>query len=193
MSMSQNGRAKIVSVLVAFACVVIAAIGLKVSEPAEDFDDINGTIGRPVRINGADLLVTRVQTGTRIAHRGEVAATTAGMFVVVRVVLRAPDQSAALSGAELASGKRVYASYTSLGSLRAEAGFEQQADLVFEVDPARIDDLTLRIWQREIVHGISQRALVTLGITRSNAEQWRTGAADRTLDTEEYGSSRAIP
>ena len=52
-------------------------------------------------------------------------------------------------------------------------GFEQTSDLSFEVDPERIDGLTLQMSQSEIVSGYHQELRVQLGITAENAQAWR--------------------
>ena len=51
----------------------------------------------------------------------------------------------------------------------AAPGFQTTADVVFEVDPARLADLTIEIWDAEIIRGYHQRVQVPLGITADNA------------------------
>ena len=68
------------------------------------------------------------------------------------------------------------------GGASAEPGFTGFTDLLFEFDPAQVDDLTLEIGRRELLSGYSQRVRVHLGITPDNADQWRAAARDQILE-----------
>jgi hypothetical protein len=87
-----------------------------------------------------------------------------------------------LANASLLSGARSYGSFGVGGSASAEPGFTGYTDLLFEVDPAQIDDLTLEIGRRELLSGYSQRVRLHLGITPDNADQWRAAAQDQILE-----------
>ena len=130
---------------------------------------------------GADLVVGDVQVGTRLVDRGRVEAETQGMFVLVRARLEVPGpRRVSLNGVHLITGDRTYNQWSS-NTLRADPGFAQEEDLVFEVDPAQIDDLSLEIWAAATVQGFYQRGRVHLGITADNADQWRQAAEGREL------------
>jgi hypothetical protein len=185
-------RSRITGILVALACLAFSAIGLKVNEPAE-FTYVDGRRDQAVRIEGAELTVGEVEVGTRVIRRGQVEAETTGMFVTVEATLAVPgSQSVRLNQAQLITEKRTYDNFSGT-SLAADPGFRQTQDLVFEVDPAQIDDLTLEIWYGGIVHGFYQRARIHLGITAANADQWRTAAVERDLEPEPYGTVEALP
>lgn len=185
-------RAKVTGVIAALACLAFSAIGLKVNDPPE-FTYVDGVRDQTVEIEGAEMTVGEVQVGTRIVRRGEVQAETTGMFVTISATLAVPgSQRVSLNQAQLITDDRTYDSWSSM-ALSADPGFRQTQDLVFEVDPSQIDDLTLEIWHAGIVHGFYQRARVHLGITADNAEQWRRAAEGRELEPDPYGSEEALP
>ena len=101
------------------------------------------------------------------------------MFVTVSATLAVPgSQKVSLEQAQLVTDDRTYDDWSST-ALSADPGFRQEQDLVFEVDPSQIDDLTLEIWHAGVVQGFYQRARIHLGITADNAEQWRQAAGPR--------------
>jgi len=185
-------REKLVGVLLALACLAFSAIGLEVNDPA-DFTYVDGVRGQTVDIEQAELVVGDVQVGTRLVDRGRVEAETQGMFVLVRARLEVPGPSkVSLNGAQLITGDRTYNQWSS-NTLRADPGFAQEEDLVFEVDPAQIDDLSLEIWAAATVQGFYQRGRVHLGITADNADQWRQAAEGRELQPARSGATEALP
>jgi hypothetical protein len=185
-------RDKLVGVLVALACLAFSAIGLKVNDPP-DFTYVDGVRGQTLSIEQADLIVGDVEVGTRLVDRGEVQAETRGMFVLVRARLEVPGpRKVYLNSAHLLTDDRTYNQWTS-NSLSADPGFAQEQELVFEVDPAQIDDLSLEIWASSTVHGFYQRARVHLGITAENAEQWRLAARGREVEPDGSDTTEALP
>ena len=185
-------RAKVTGIVAALACLAFSAIGLKVNDPP-DFTYVDGVRDQTVQIEGAELVVGEVQVGTRIVRRGEVRAETTGMFVTISSTLAVRgSQRVSLNQSQLVTDERTYDNWSSTG-LRADPGFTQTQDLVFEVDPNQVDDLTLEIWHAGIVHGFYQRARIHLGITADNAEQWRRAAEGRDLEPDPYGFGEALP
>jgi len=65
-------------------------------------------------------------------------------------------------------------------------------DVTFEVDPARIDDLTLELYETEFIAGYQQRLRIHLGITAGNADRWRATAEDQVLIPVD-SSTRTLP
>jgi hypothetical protein len=184
-------RDKLVGVLVALACVGVSAVGLRVNDPPE-FSYVDGVRNRSVSIDDAELTVGEVRVGTRLVDGASEAETT-GMFVVVDATLAVPGpRSVYLNAAKLVTADRTYDRWSSAG-LNADPGFRHQVELVFEVDPAQIDDLTLETWAAGVVHGYYQRARIHLGITADNAEQWRRAAEGQQLEPDEFGSTEALP
>lgn len=185
-------RAKVTGIVAALACLAFSAIGLEVNDPPA-FTYVDGVRDQAVEIESAEVVVGEVQVGTRIVRQGEVRAETTGMFVTVSATLAVPgSQAVSLNQAQLVTDDRTYDNWSS-SALRADPGFRQKQDLVFEVDPSQIDDLTLEIWHAGVVQGFYQRARIHLGITADNAEQWRQAAAGRDLEPDPYGSEEALP
>ena len=144
---------------------------------------MSGSLGEPVEIEDGVFTVTQVQVGVATARLDEVRQRTDGMFVLVSVQTTATGrEKLTLANASLLSGSRSYANFGVGGGASAEPGFTGFTDLLFEVDPAQIDDLTLEIGRRELLSGYSQRVRLHLGITPDNADQWRAAARDQILE-----------
>lgn len=185
-------RDKLVGVLVALACLAFSAVGLQVNDPPE-FTYVDGVRGQTIGLEQAELIVGEVEVGTRLVDRGRVEAETQGMFVLVRARLEVPGpRRVSLNATHLLTADRTYDQWSS-NALRADPGFAQEEDLVFEVDPAQIDDLSLEIWAASTVQGFYQRARVHLGITPENADQWRRAAEGRELQPAVSGTTEALP
>jgi hypothetical protein len=185
-------RRRVLPVLVALGCVLLAAVALRVSEPG-DFQVVRGPLGQTVTVNEGEVTVEQLQVGDALLERGDIAARTPGMFVVVHVVGAAtgPD-TLRLTASRLTSGDRSYLPYATLSGVTAVPGFQTAVDLVFEVDPARIDGLTLELWQNEVVSGYQQRVQVPLGVTRSTADQLRRQAHVPVVEPDVNGTTTAL-
>jgi hypothetical protein len=185
-------RDKVTGLVVALACLAFAAIGLQVNDPPE-FGYVDAVREEVITIEQAQLSAGEVEVGTRLVRDGRVEAETTGMFVTVRTTLAVPGrQRVTLNRSRLITGNRTYDNWSHT-ALTAEPGFGQTQDLVFEVDPAQIDDLTLEIWYGGVVHWYYQRARIHLGITAANAADWRRAAAGRDLEPDPYGLTEALP
>jgi hypothetical protein len=189
-----TSRSKLVGVLAAIALIVLSAVGLQLSEPeGKKFQVISGVPGETIKVNNGEVTVTRVRVGTFLIKRNEISARTPGMFVVVTVTAAATGpKDLKLTEAQLLSKQVRYDEYETLGGLIATPGFQISSDTVFEVDPARIDDLTLEMWPRESISGYQEHVRITLDITADNAEQWRAAAEYRGLEVARE-TTRAIP
>lgn len=188
-------RTKLLSVLVALACVAVGAVGLRVSDAGDEFSVVKAQVGKPVGLNEGRVVVDAARVGTALSSRGEVSARTTGMFVVVQVTLSNPDaaETVRVNQAELLTATHTYASYSSSPVMSAAPGYAETVDLRFEVDPAQIDGLTLQIWSSGFLVGYHERLRVQLGITGDNAEQWRAAAREQVVDVEPYGTTAVIP
>ncbi|MET0693508.1 MAG: hypothetical protein ABWY56_06230 [Propionibacteriaceae bacterium] len=187
-------RSKLVAGLITLACVVLATIGLRASEDPNDFQLVDGTLGQTVVLNEGEVVVDDVQVGNALLTNGDISASTPGMFVVVSVTVSAPGRDRLLiNTSELTSGDRTYKTYSSLDSISAVPGFESTGDLVYEVDPKRIDDLTIDLWNAEVVHGYYQRVRVPLGITARNADAFRARAGVPIVEPILSPTTRVIP
>jgi hypothetical protein len=186
-------RSKLAGVLAAIALIGLSAVGLRLSEPEENFQVISGGLGETVEINNGEVTLTQVRVGTFLREYDRIADSTPGMFVAVTVTGAATGpKDVKLTKARLISKQVRYDSYKSLGGLTASPGFETTVDEVFEVDPAQIDDLVLEMWPNESISGYQEHVRITLGITADNAEQWRVAAKDRGIEISRE-ITRAIP
>lgn len=195
MAIRELQRSRVVAILVAIACFTVAAVGFRVSGPADNFRVIRATVGQTITLAGGDLTVDKVEVGTALSTRDEVSARTAGMFVVVQVRWANPDSSEKVSigAAQLVTPGRTYIAYSSNSIVTASPGFETTVDFRFEVDPTQIDGLTLEMWDSGIITAYEDRARVQLGITRDNADAWRAAAKDRVPPVAPSSESKALP
>jgi hypothetical protein len=176
-------RSRLLRVLVAIGLVALAAAGLRLSEPAEDdFEVVRGVVGTPVTIEGGTVQARDVRVGTALRRDDQVYATTPGLFVVVRVEVSATgrDEVAGYQS-ELLTRSRRYAALNGSELGDVAPGFADAEDLVFEVDPAEIDDLTLDLDHREFITAYSERVRIHLGITGANAQAWRDAGRDQVV------------
>ena len=184
---------KLAGVLAAVALVAVSAVGLRLSDPKGTVDMVGGVPGKPVTFNDGELSVDRVRVGTVLTQNDEVRDRSAGMFVAVAVTGAATGpRELSLGSAELVSKDVHYKTY-GLTSVFAAPGFKTSMDIVFEVDPARIEGLTLEMWRNEVISGYQQRVRIPLGITAANANQWRDAARGWGIDISLSNSTRPIP
>ncbi len=182
-------RSRVVAALLALACILVAAAGLKLSEPDTSGVDYVTVPGRPVEIDGAELTVTHVQAGSKITVGGD-SAQTPGLFIVVTARLAAPGAKLTLRDPTVVGGGRTYSDYT-VQPLAAEAGFVSTCDWAFEVDPDHLAGLRLQVTEGEIIRGVPARAVVDLGVTTTNQARWAS-MQPQTVDIEEP-STKALP
>jgi hypothetical protein len=185
MVLQQSG---LVRLLVAIALVAVAAVGLRLSEGAgeRNFEIVRGVLGEPVTINGGTVTASQVQVGTAVIRFGEVSAQTNGLFVAVRVQAAATGtEPVPLFNTRVYSGNRRYDGFGQRSVGGAAPGLEESLDVVFEVDPATIEDLTLELYPAELLSGYSQNVRVHLGITSANAGRWREAGRGQVIEVAE--------
>lgn len=178
-------RSRLVRVVVAIALVALAAVGLRLSKGEEggDYQVVRGRVGQPVAVTDGQVTVRDVRVGTALSRRDEVTAVTAGLFVVVRVEIAATGSvKVPLYDARVLVGDRSYESFGGYGTNQVPPGFATEQDLVFELDPAQLADLTLELRPGEVITAYPRRARIHLGITADNAEAWRAAGRDRVLE-----------
>lgn len=190
----QLQRSKVLAVLVVLVCVMVATVGVRLSDPETGFRVIKGEVGTMLKINGAELTISDIRVGQLTTDGEKIEQRTTGMFVLMRAQLANRDtlENNVLNHVELLSGKRVYEPYSSLSNIGAEPGYVSSSDFLFEVDPQQIDDLTLQIWNQGIVYGYHDRARIHLGITPDNADQWREAARDGLIFKSGYEKSEVL-
>ena len=186
-------RSRLVRVLVAIALVALAAVGLRLSEgddggsrssAASAASRWPSTTGRSPRPD--------VRVGTSLSREGEVYAITPGLFVVVRVEVAATGERK-LPGynARVLTGSRRYDAFTARTVGNVPPGFATEQDVVVEVDPAVLADITLELDPSELLTAYPEHARIHLGITEENAEAWRAAGRDQVVETVDQ-SSRGI-
>ena len=188
-------RARLASVVLAVLLVTVAAIGHRLSTTISDVELVRAPLDRATAYDGGHVLVTDVRVGTEV-QQGTDTLTTTGLFVVVHVAVQATGRDrAAVTSARLRAedGVTYLPALGGATSVRAEAGFEDARDLVFEVDPARIDDLTLELWDQGLVYRYYQRTQTPLGITAANARRWVEAGAGRPVTVSSAHVTTALP
>ena len=186
MSRPRLDARRVASWVVAIGLVALACVGLRLSEAGAEADAqiVTGVLGRPVQVNDGEITVTELRVGSALKSFGDVD-NSPSMFVVVRTLVTATGSKGLnLSESTLTSGDATYRSYSSFSGVRSDPGFRTTGELVFEVDPARIDDLALELSSLEIVSGYQQHVRIHLGITAGNADQWRAAAKDQVVEAE---------
>jgi hypothetical protein len=171
-------RQRVLAAVVAIGMIAVAVVGVRLSEAVDTEQIIRGSTGQVMSIRGGTLQVTQVRVGTSLKQYGRVQPTT-GLFVVVRIDLAATgrDKLELQRVTLLARSGVTYNGFNLGGGVSAEPGFLTTTELAYEVDPNRIDDLTLHLGSNEIVSGYQQQVEVHLGITPANAARVRAAGA----------------
>ena len=175
--------ARLVSAVLAIVLVTVAAVADRLSDPDRDSELVRAPLEQATAYDSGEVRVSDVRVATEV-REGEDSFRTQGLFVVVNVAVRATgrDGVSAASTRLLAEGGVTYLPAFGLGSsVRAVPGFETARDLVFEVDPARIDGLTLELWDQGLVYRYYQRTQTPLGITAGNARRWAEAGTGRSV------------
>lgn len=189
----QVTTARLVPVLVGLAMIVVAAVGFRLSSQPEGFQVVRGTLGDVTRYNKGVAGVSSVRVGTELRD-GDRTVTTPGMFVVVRLTVRADrTEEVKISRAQLLSADATYEPFGIGATVRADPGFSSSRDVAFEVAPGRLTDLTVQGYDTGVVSGYHQRLRVHLGITAANAGQWAAAAQGQRIifDNNEYSAGLA--
>lgn len=186
----QVGTPRLISVLVGLALIVVSAVVFRLSSEPQGYEIVRGTLGEVTRYNEGFAGVSAVRVGTELRD-GDRIVTTPGMFVVVRVTVRA-DRSVPvkIGDTHLLAQDATYDHFGLGDTVEAEAGFSSSRDIAFEVAPGRLTDLTVEGDDTGLVNGYHQRLRVHLGITKANAAQWAAAAQGRriTFDNDEHSA-----
>ena len=185
-------RSRLVRVLVAMALVALAAVGLRLSEAEENFEVVRGVVGEPVALHDGTATAGEVRVGTALSQDNQVHLETPGLFVVVSIELAATgSRDLPLHDARVLAGSRRYDALRGPNVGPVPPGFSSTTDVVFEVDPAVLADLTLELAPGGVLTAYAEHARIHLGITRDNAEAWRAAGRDRVITTADQ-TSRGI-
>jgi hypothetical protein len=179
-------RSRLIRILVAIALVCLAAVGLRLSEGEDNFEVVRGVLGTPVTVSDGTVTAAEVRVGTALSREGAVFGQTPGLFVVVRTEVAATGPREVPGyNARVLTGSRRYDALSGSNIGNVPSGFSSTQDLVFEVDPAVLADLTLELAPAELLSGYPEHARIHLGITRDNAEAWRSAGADQVIEIRE--------
>jgi hypothetical protein len=177
-------RSRLVRVLVAIALVALAAVGLRLSEADDSFEVVRGVVGEPVPLTDGTVSAADVRVGTALSREGEVYLKTPGLLVVVSVEAAATgNRKLPLYNPRLLAGSRRYDALSGPNVGSVPPGFAATADVVFEVDPAVLADVTLELVPGGILTAYPEHARIHLGITADNAEAWRAAGRDQVVAT----------
>lgn len=180
-------RTRLLRLLVAVALVTLAAAGLRLSEgDGNDFEAVRGRLGEAVTLEDGTVTARDVRIGTALARDDEVYATTPGLFVVVRLETAATGRTK-MQGydGEVLTATRRYAEYSATSTALVPPGFRSVQDLIFEVDPTSLADLTLDLDPGGVLVAYPEHARIHLGITAANEEAWRAAGRDQVLAPEQ--------
>lgn len=183
---------RVASAVFAVVCVIVSAVGLKLTDDPIPFHKVTATVGQMVVIEGVQLTVVDVTVGQTLANnKGVPLVRSAGVFVAVDVLLACPGPSGnPASSTKLVAGRRSYREWKSSGALAPDAGYRTTSRLVFEVDPADLGELVLDAQRLEIIGGYQAHAWVDLGLA-ARADQLRAEAPSRAVN-EAYADQEPI-
>jgi hypothetical protein len=183
---------RLISMVVGLALIVIAAVGYQLSKQQDNFQIIRGTVGNLSRYDQGPAGVSDVRVATEL-YDGNSHVTTTGMFVVVHLTVQAPKSDQVhIQETQLLSQHTTYTAFGLGDTVFADPGFETSRDVAYEVNPQRIDDLTVQAWDTLIVVGYQQRLRVHLGITAANAAQWVAAAQGQRIRLDPDETTRGL-
>lgn len=188
-------RARLVSAVLAVLLVTVAAVAQRLSDPDSSYELIRAPLEQPTTYQSGQVRVSDVRIGTEV-REGDSRYPTQGLFVVVDVTVRATgrDKVRVASSRLRADGGVTYLPTLGVGStVVADPGFETSRDLVYEVDPTRIDDLTLELWDQGLTYRYYQRTQTPLGITSGNAGAWVEAGTGREVVAVDDSVSTGLP
>ena len=177
---------RLTSLALAVACVAASTAGVRFTDREHDMEIIRGRVGQSLHVRGGEVEVTDVRFGTALAERGEVTDHTNGMFVVVTFqVSNTSNEDLRLTESKLLSHDRTYSRFGISGGPSVAPGFRTSSDVAYEVDPSRINDLTVDLYQPELIGGYAQHIRVGLGVTAATADRWRASGQGTVVEIAE--------
>lgn len=191
-------RSRLAGIVLAVLLVTLAAAGYRLSgDGSSEYassDLVRAPLDQAVAYQSGQVRVSDVRVGSEVAE-GDDVFRTAGLFVVVNVAVQASGRDDVdVSRSRLLTGDgTTYLPAFALGSsVRADPGFETAKDLVFEVDPKRIDGLTLELWDQGLTYRYFDRTQTPLGITAASSGRWREAGAGRSVSVVRDDTIRAL-
>jgi hypothetical protein len=162
------------TVLVGVLFVLLGGL-TRLADPDQVYDDttrqvVSGTIGQELKLGGSTVTVTRMKFAkSYLANESDAKAIeTNGVFVAVEYdSVRGTDKPGTNWATLTADGGTVYKPAGGIiadGVEFAEPGFAQTGALVFEVNPADLKGLTLKIAPVQFFTVLAQDVAVDLGV-----------------------------
>jgi hypothetical protein len=187
-------RARVASAVLAVLLVTVAAIGYRVSDPDSENELIRAPLDQTVGFGSGTVRVSDVRVGTTV-QSGDHVWQTRGVFVVVNVALAARGRDSLLISDTRVLSRSGVTYRTGIGAqvIKADPGFEVSQNYVFEVDPQRMDDLVLEVWDKGVTFRYYQRTQTPLGITRANMAQWAQAGAGRRVVVARDQATTVLP
>lgn len=183
---------RLVPALVTLVCVAVAAIAVNTTSHDKDPQILRSVPGAALSLNEGTVTVASPRVCDTLLDGGQAAYRTTGMFVVVPVRVAATHAvEIRVDSLVLTSGDRTYRPYD-VYILIAAPGFAETMDVVFEVDPAGIEGLTLVAGRLEVVSGYQQQVRVPLGFTPQNLDEWRNKARGSAMESDTGGVTTVI-
>jgi hypothetical protein len=187
-------RSRVASTVLAIVLVTVAAIGYRLTDLKSENELVRAPLDQVVAYGGGGVRVSDVRVATTL-RQGDDVISTKGLFVVVNVALQGTGRDSLLvSDNRLVT--RNGATYRSVFVglvIKTDPGFETARDYVFEVDPHRVDGLTLELWDKGVTYRYYERTQTPLGITADNAAQWVQAGAGRTVVVPSDDVVRGLP
>lgn len=177
-----NRPVRVASVVFALLCVVVSAIGLKLTDSPLEFHKVTGVVGQTLEIDGVQLTVLGVTVGQTLADsRGKPLVRSPGLFVGVDVLVACPGAKGnPASRTRLRADDRRYEEWGSGGALTPAAGYRTTNRVIFEIDPDDLGSLVLDAGPIEIISGYQAHGWIDLGLA-GTADQIRAEAAGRVV------------
>lgn len=171
-------REHVHSLVIALLCIVVAALVLRATDSFPDHEQVRGGLDETVQLDKGMVTFTNLRAGSvaiRPDRDNEVVARSEGIFLVVDVVVQAPDEKGGFNRSVLhGAGDRTYERYESLSSsFNPVAGFESHGSVMFEVDPDDLEGLVLEAWEGSIFTAFEEHLHIDLGITAEQAAELR--------------------
>jgi hypothetical protein len=162
------------TVLVGVLFVLLGGL-TRLADPDQVYDDttrevVRGTIGQELKFGGSTVTVSRMKFAKSylVRESDEKATETNGAFVAVEYeTVRGTDEPGTNNATLTAAGGTVYEPVG--GSIAdgvdfAEPGFAKSGALIFEVNPADLQGLTLKLAPVQFFTVLAQNVSVDLGV-----------------------------
>lgn len=181
------------AILISAAMVVASVVGYGLSDSDAKYEPIRGRVDDVVKYNHGTAHLDRVQVGTTLSKDGEDVLETAGLFVAVRLTVEATGRERVRVGnATLVSSTASFDALDLVDTMRVEPGFEASKQLIFEVDPQQLAELSFQGSNRGVVNGYYQQLDIDLGFSAATVSEQVSEGQGRTIEVDSNESIRGL-